>query len=61
LKLVGIHQARGDKKFAIAGSDNNCSRMSIFSTIGKLKDWEPDLLEAKSDDTGAADDTGGDH
>jgi secreted trypsin-like serine protease len=50
LKLVGIHQARGDTKFSIADSDNNCSRMSIFSTISKLKDWEPDLLEAKSDD-----------
>jgi hypothetical protein len=43
LKLLGIHQAGGPKEFRIS---DNCTRLSIFSTIGRIKDWEPDLLDA---------------
>lgn len=43
LKLLGVHQAGGAKEFRIS---DNCTRLSIFSTIGRLKDWEPDLLDA---------------
>jgi hypothetical protein len=49
LKLIGIHQAgqRDNINYAITDSAGNCSRVSYFSPMSRLKTWERDVAQAE--------------